>query len=763
MPLSPSLRPTARVSKPSRRTRMSIPAGRLSLFESANPDPEETELALSIWKRHRLLPPNTRLAALWKQWLLWLVGYNMFVLPLDLSFEKLANIRYILSPLEYSIDFFFLLDICLTFRTAYCDSETNDVIVDKKEIARRYLRGWFFVDVAATLPWDLISPGNDAFRPLKVVRFLRLIRILKELRHRMGRGAYFKRVLRLVTYFFFFAHWVGCLWWMIGSKETTAAVNRLVASGRPASSYSDSWLQRIPKMNWNGQGIAYPLDLQSPFLQQYLSSLYWAFTALVKVPWVAPHTVLEKAFGSFTLLVGAVFFAFLLGSVVAAVQAYDRSNARRRDVMGQMLAFSETRRLPAHLTTEVMRYVDASLSFESEFEGTERLGELPSRLRGAMLESIHAKLLAKSKLLQSVSPPVINLILQNLRPQVCLGKSRLCEPFVVPDALYFLHHGHVNIQLAERPEPLATRMRAVSASSNGSQSLSLESGSETRSKKEGSKTRPRFRPIEQPGDFVGLYDPFDGKTRVPFEVVAIKTSQFLAIDRHSLADVLDDIHEDEANAFLSVLKREYEVVMQSIRARRAHCCTGSPTQPLVREDSFPSPLLDEGETTLQTCDKCVKLAERLRKESHGVAFYTSYMERLLHAVEALPPAGGACGRPPRPPSAARASRRSSCPAPLRHADVEVSFSGGGATPEEESCEAAPLAEQGHEEDTPMEEARADVAGDTDSALISPLPQNGAAPAGDAPTSREPPDSPVEGQSSCSSIATDSNRRTSLAV
>ena len=205
-------------------------------------------------------------------------------------------------------------------------------------------------------------------RQLKIIRFLRLIRILKQVKMGMGRGAYISRVLKTCTYFFFLAHWVccshlipsfasvvlvmhvrwqtpwltaaclgsrrtcsythvhvivqqvGCLWWRIGAEETKTAHDQLLAEGKPASMYDNSWLQRIPAMAWNGRGKAYPLELDSPFWQQYLSSLYWALTALVKVPWIVPFTVGERAFASLIVMVGAIFFAFLLGTVVAALQ-----------------------------------------------------------------------------------------------------------------------------------------------------------------------------------------------------------------------------------------------------------------------------------------------------------------------------------------------------------------------------------------------------------------------------------------------------------
>jgi hypothetical protein len=49
------------------------------------------------------------------------------------------------------------------------------------------------------------------------------------------------------------------------------------------ATWRDSWLQRIPTIKWNGPN-AYALDKPtSTFGQQYFSSLYWSFTALVKV------------------------------------------------------------------------------------------------------------------------------------------------------------------------------------------------------------------------------------------------------------------------------------------------------------------------------------------------------------------------------------------------------------------------------------------------------------------------------------------------
>jgi len=50
----------------------------------------------------------------------------------------------------------------LTFFTALHNVETDQLIVDKKRIARNYLSGWFWIDLVSILPFDkMIKVNND--------------------------------------------------------------------------------------------------------------------------------------------------------------------------------------------------------------------------------------------------------------------------------------------------------------------------------------------------------------------------------------------------------------------------------------------------------------------------------------------------------------------------------------------------------------------------------------------------------------------------
>merc|ERR1712138_225159 len=69
-------------------------------------------------------------------------------------------------------------------------------------------------------------------------------------------------------------------------------------------------------------------------------------------------------------------------------------------------------------------------------------------------------------------------------------------------------------------------------------------------KKFGAKAALRFRAVEKMGAFVGFYDPYDFRIRLPLEAVAQKLSQLFAINRLAVLKVLDD----EKNLVLKALK-----------------------------------------------------------------------------------------------------------------------------------------------------------------------------------------------------------------
>lgn len=58
-------------------------------------------------------------------------------------------------------DLFFLIDLILTFFTSVNDEKKVYEITDKKLIAKKYLKGWFWVDLISILPFDIMLRNNE--------------------------------------------------------------------------------------------------------------------------------------------------------------------------------------------------------------------------------------------------------------------------------------------------------------------------------------------------------------------------------------------------------------------------------------------------------------------------------------------------------------------------------------------------------------------------------------------------------------------------
>ena len=79
------------------------------------------------------------------------------------------------------VDFIFLIDIVIKFRTTFLDSKQSIEVTDPHIIGARYLKGSFFIDFVSSVPFGQFSSGTglatsllDALGLLKLLRLGRL-------------------------------------------------------------------------------------------------------------------------------------------------------------------------------------------------------------------------------------------------------------------------------------------------------------------------------------------------------------------------------------------------------------------------------------------------------------------------------------------------------------------------------------------------------------------------------------------------------------
>ena len=116
-----------------------------------------------------------------------LLIYTALFVPYRLAFEDDTPLGWMIFDLF--LDTMFMLDIFLNFFTGYYDSseELGEPIMNCKKIAINYIKGWFFLDVIATFPFQLIelyahtggTKYNKLLRLLRLPRLYRLVRLFK--------------------------------------------------------------------------------------------------------------------------------------------------------------------------------------------------------------------------------------------------------------------------------------------------------------------------------------------------------------------------------------------------------------------------------------------------------------------------------------------------------------------------------------------------------------------------------------------------------
>lgn len=125
------------------------------------------------------------------------------------------------------------------FNTGYLVGET--VVLDRKAIAKNYLKNWFFLDLLSSIPFDYVPLDKDegsesGARSLKVIKVFRVLRMAKLFRlarltkvakyvkyeikrfqekHRIQIGAGTISMSRLFCGLLLLVHWVGCLQFML--------------------------------------------------------------------------------------------------------------------------------------------------------------------------------------------------------------------------------------------------------------------------------------------------------------------------------------------------------------------------------------------------------------------------------------------------------------------------------------------------------------------------------------------------------------------
>ncbi|KAM7081877.1 LOW QUALITY PROTEIN: voltage-gated delayed rectifier potassium channel KCNH4 [Ciconia maguari] len=419
-----------------RRDRSEMKINR-NVFEN-KPSVPEYKVA-SVQKSRFILLHYSIFKALWDWLILLATFYVAITVPYNVCFtgteDSLSAARSTIVS-DIAVEMLFILDIILNFRTTYV-SQSGQVVYDPRSICIHYVATWFFVDLIAALPFDLLYVFNvtvtSLVHLLKTVRLLRLLRLLQKLDRY---SQYSAMVLTLLmSMFALLAHWMACIWYVIGRKE--------MESNDPQT-WDIGWLHELGKR------------LEAPYINNsvggpsirsaYIASLYFTLSSLTSVGFgnVCANTDAEKIFSICTMLIGALMHAVVFGNVTAIIQRMYSRRSLYHTRMKDLKDFIRVHRLPQQLKQRMLEYFQTTWSVNNGIDANELLHDFPDELRADVAMHLNKDIL-QLPVFETASRGCLRSLSLHIKTSFCAPGEYLLRQGDALQANYFVCSGSLEV------------------------------------------------------------------------------------------------------------------------------------------------------------------------------------------------------------------------------------------------------------------------------------------------------------------------------
>ncbi|KAI8621026.1 hypothetical protein BC830DRAFT_1058684 [Chytriomyces sp. MP71] len=375
----------------------------------------------------------------WDALALILLLFTAVVTPYETAFLNTASgvpdvdILFLINQI---VNIVFLVDMFIQIRTPYRDEETGQIVRDGFEIANRYLKSWFLIDLISTIPWELLGfmhTGGDISQ-LKILRLIRLLRLLKLLRVlRASRKLRQWQVyislryatLQTIQYaiiIIFLIHWFACLY--------------RIAAEQQDPSEPIGWTLRYTAFRGYDVGD----------LEMYMVALYWssATISLVGAGWgvICPENIREFGLGlcaNFVAYMNAVYFIAVLSDVLSISSRSQRVHDLKVD---NYLEMFDKLKLDIKLKIKVHDYLSEHYALAAQSEYSNMLKELPTSLHGFITMEIFIDFLSQIPFLEIFidrEPQMLQELCRNVDIKSFPANSHLFSDGY--DGVYFIERG----------------------------------------------------------------------------------------------------------------------------------------------------------------------------------------------------------------------------------------------------------------------------------------------------------------------------------
>lgn len=331
--------------------------------------------------------------------------------PLNLAFDFSDSVFFLL--VDIGITLLFIADIIILFHTAYVDKRR--LVTDKKCIRMRYLKGWFWLDLFAAVPFFLFA-GPAYLTINRVARFARITRILKLISGarvigRLKKTKINPNVMRLALMIF----------WLLLAAHIIATGMILVGG----------------------------VSADQPDGMRYLQAFYWTVTTLATVGYgditPDPNNSLQLLFTIITQFIGVGMYGFIIGNISTVIANIDIAKSQYREKMERINTFLKYRNIPHDLTKRINDYYDYLWESRRGYDESSVVDELPFSLKIQVSQELHRDIITKVPLFKGANHSFIRDIILNLRPVVYTPGDYIVRKGELGEEMYFISRGAVDV------------------------------------------------------------------------------------------------------------------------------------------------------------------------------------------------------------------------------------------------------------------------------------------------------------------------------